>query len=621
MRWFRTLPQHYKTLYSALLVGVAITLVVLVVLQGLPFFANAERSAYDFHFTTRLTRPKPTKIVLVTLDQTTLADKAHNNIVLPRHYTAKAINYLCKAKPKAIGLDFLYIAKQTPSDDRALAGALKKCGKVVVASEIQEAADVNNPNVVVSGTHYEAPIPTILKSSAGAGVANVPQDPDGIVRSADLIQYGASGERYPSLALKVASVAEGKSANQVASRLPQQGMLINWVGPDNPFNRAELPTFYAYQMDGIIDGQGSPADFKNKIVMVIPAALPIRDLVETPLGTMYGGTVQANILNTILNQDPITPAGSTTNNIIVLILGLLTTVVAARLGIISATAGTLLVAIGYAGLTFLLFNASGIWINLIIPEVTIFLVFAGIMALRFATEERIRRKTGKIFGQYVPPDIVDVLVSAPDEELALQGARRPMTLLFIDIRGFTAMSERMEPEQVVSALDVYLQEVTTSVQEFQGTVNKYVGDELVAMWNAPAYNDDHALLAVRAGMDMVDRMDKINQDLVAKGLPMIRYGIGINTGDAVVGQMGSSFRKQYDVIGDAVNTGARLCSAAAGGEVIIGQETWELIGNWLEVEETEPLRLKGKSQPLRTFRVIQVKEYPAELPEVIPATV
>jgi adenylate cyclase len=254
-----------------------------------------------------------------------------------------------------------------------------------------------------------------------------------------------------------------------------------------------------------------------------------------------------------------------------------------------------------------LFHQFRIWVDVVTPETAVVLVFAAVMSLRFGTEERQRRRTSKIFGQYVKPEIVDMLVNAPDEEAALAGARRPITVLFVDIRGFTAMSERMEPEQVVSALDVYLEELTESVQEFDGTVDKYVGDELMAIWNAPTYQENHPLLAVMCALDMVARMESINEQLRARSLPAIRYGIGVNSGEAVVGQMGSTLRKQYTVIGDTVNTGARLCGAAGGAEIIIGENTWEMIGNWLVVEETDPLPLKGKRQPLRTFRVIGVR--------------
>jgi adenylate cyclase len=154
-------------------------------------------------------------------------------------------------------------------------------------------------------------------------------------------------------------------------------------------------------------------------------------------------------------------------------------------------------------------------------------------------------------------------------------------------------------------------------------INKYVGDEIIGVWNYLHIKPqpDHAMLAVRAGLDMVARMDGMNERLRAADLPAVKYGIGINSGPAVVGQMGTRLRKQYDIIGDTVNTGARLCSAAGGGEIIIGQATWELIGNRLIVEETEPLKLKGKSEPLQTFSCLGIRtDVDANLGVPVPAS-
>jgi adenylate cyclase len=418
--------------------------------------------------------------------------------------------------------------------------------------------------------------------------------------------------------LALAAVALRKPWTELAKDLPAQNMLLNYVGPQNPVDTT-LQSFRSTEFEGVALGQDAPRVYRNKIVLVVPAAVDYKDQFNTPFGQMYGGYVQANALNTILNRNPIVPAGPLGNALILLIVGLLATGIAAQFGIIRSTLGVILVAIVYAGFTIALFDYFNVWINLITPETAIVLSFAGIMALRFATEERKRRRTSKIFGQYVKPEIVDILVNAKDEEVALAGARRPVTVLFVDIRGFTAMSEHMNPEDVVSALDIYLEELTVSVQDLNGTIDKYVGDELMAIWNAPGYQENHPLLAVKCALDMIDRIDRINRQLLAKGLPAIRYGIGVNTGEVVVGQMGSSLRKQYTVIGDTVNTAARLCSAAGGGEIIIGEETWEAIGDQLVVEETEPLPLKGKSKRFRTFVVLALREETVASPEPVPA--
>jgi adenylate cyclase len=616
MSFWRNMPHHRRTVIGGLLLGTVVTLVMLIVLQGLPIFTKAELTAYDLQFHRRGDRPIPQNIVVVGIDSISIQDLAQGRYPVQRAWVGKAINFLCAAGASAIGLDFRYFNASIygPRDDAVLINAMKRCHKVVPVSQLEGAAATN---LVGAFSSITLPVDPINNAATATGVSNVPIDEDNTIRRAQLFQIGPGGtvigtKRYPAFPLAVAAVALHKTPQQVAAGLPND-LYINYNGHQDPGD-ASQESFHIVQFESVARGEDSPSIFKNKIVLIIPAAIAANDTHTGPFGTIYGGYIQANALNTILNRDPIIPAGGGANTLIFLILGLITTIVTARFGIWHSAATFLAVLIGYTVAFFFLFDHFRLWVNLVTPVVGIFLIFGAIMALRFATEERLKRKTSKIFGQYVKPEIVDLLVNSPEDEKALAGARRPISVLFVDVRGFTAMSENMDPEDVVSALDIYLEELTESVQAFDGTVDKYVGDELMAIWNAPRFQDDHPLLAVRAALDMISRTDKINAQLRARGLQAIKFGIGVNTGEAIVGEMGSSFRKQYDVIGDSVNTGARLCSAAGGGEIIIGESTWEIIGDRLDVEETEPLRLKGKSKPFRTFQVLAVHDEPTPIP-------
>ncbi|HEX6509321.1 MAG TPA: adenylate/guanylate cyclase domain-containing protein, partial [Chloroflexota bacterium] len=612
----------YTPFYRALTVGVAATLVAVLVLQGLPFIGRAELSTYDYQFTLRGTTSIPSNIVVVGLDSPTITDLQGGRYPIARRWIGQAVNFLHRAHAQAIGLDFLY---QAPSgfglkDDAALASAMKKAGNVVIAGQLG-GADASN--FIVGESQYTPPISIFARNAAGVGVANVPVDQDNEIRAAQLMQFGPggstlNGKQYPALPVMLASIALHKPVADVVKGLPNT-MLINYVGPQNPGD-ASQQSLPVYQLESVARGQDSPAIFRNKIVLIVPAALVTKDILNTPFGPMYGGFVQANALNTILQRNPIVPVGDAINSLIVVLLGFLTAFLAARFGILRSTGATLVLALGFAALGYVLIDVFRVWVHVVTLEIAIVLTFSAVMALRFSTEERQRRRTAKLFGQYVKPEIVDILVNSPDEVAALAGTRRDISILFVDIRGFTAMSERMEPEDVVAALDVYLELLTGAVLKYDGTINKYIGDEIVAVWNIPHHHNDHEMRAVKSALDMIAHTDDMNAKLREKGLPAIKYGIGVNSGEAIVGQMGSSFRKQYDVIGDTVNTGARLCSAAGGGEVIIGQSTWEAIGNRLVVEETEPLRLKGKSQALRTFLVLDIQEMREPILEASGAT-
>jgi adenylate cyclase len=198
-------------------------------------------------------------------------------------------------------------------------------------------------------------------------------------------------------------------------------------------------------------------------------------------------------------------------------------------------------------------------------------------------------------------NLVEASVRQPDE---LEVPRsQPVTVLFVHLQGYVPLCEHIRPENVITLLSVYLEEVSQSVVRFDGTILKYMGGQVMAIWNAPASQVDHSIRAVRCASDILSRSAEINQALQERGLPAIRFGIGVSTGEAIVGIIGSTFHKQYDVIGDAVNT-AVLLARAAGSEILMSEATREAIGDDAPVEEIEPLRLTGKRAVLRIYRLV-----------------
>jgi adenylate cyclase len=192
------------------------------------------------------------------------------------------------------------------------------------------------------------------------------------------------------------------------------------------------------------------------------------------------------------------------------------------------------------------------------------------------------------------------------------GERRDLTLLFADIRGFTSMSERMEAPDVTEVVQMYLDHLSGIIFTWDGTVDKYVGDEIVAFWNAPRQHENHALLALRCAYDLINRAPELEQRLLAKGLPPVRWGIGINSGPAVVGMMGSRSRLQYTALGDTVNTAARFCSHAPGFHVLIGQLTYEMCKDYIAVDLVPGVQLKGKSaETFSIYQVTAIRETPS----------
>ncbi len=270
------------------------------------------------------------------------------------------------------------------------------------------------------------------------------------------------------------------------------------------------------------------------------------------------------------------------------------------------TAGLLL---GYFGLTWVL-GQNGYLTDPLYAPIAIALAATFSLGARYVLEERERRKVELIFGHYIDPRVARQLAATKSvDDIITRGERRDLTMMFVDIRGFTAMSEAMRAEDVLAVIQDYLEEMSALIFKWDGTIDKYVGDEVVAIWNAPVLQPNHALLALRCAYDLVHAAPTLLAKLAAKGLPPISWGIGINSGPAVVGNMGSKDRLQYTALGDTVNTAARFCSAAEGFTLIIGQPTLDSCAEYIAVDQVPGIQLKGKSaETFRVFRVSAIRE-------------
>ena len=363
------------------------------------------------------------------------------------------------------------------------------------------------------------------------------------------------------------------------------------------------------------NGSFDAAKVKDKIVLVGAYGLTgVNDQFFATTSPQSGGKpmagveLHANVLQMLLGapQKFLQRESNAVVIIVLLLCGLLTALAVARLSVIwgfVATVGALV------AFTFVM-AAIAIYGNLVPdlfhPWMTIGLVYSGVTAYRFLYEDRERRKVTSLFGQYLKPEIVTQLAKTRGgvDDIMRGGPRRDITLLFADVRGFTSMSESMAAEDVMTLVQMYLDHLSGIIFTWDGTIDKYVGDEIVAFWNAPREQPDHALLAVRCAYDLINRAPELEQALIAKGLPPIRWGIGVNTGPAVVGNMGSRSRIQYTALGDTVNTAARFCANAPAFHLLIGQPTYDACKDYIAVDMVPGVQLKGKSA--ETFRIYQV---------------
>jgi adenylate cyclase len=402
--------------------------------------------------------------------------------------------------------------------------------------------------------------------------------------------------------------------------------LINFSGPPGNYERKGQ---YAHFSD-VVNGNVSPELIKDSIVIVGAynlAGVNDEQLVTTSAGSnqtlaMAGPELHANVVQ-MLDGAAATPnhqSSLLTREsqlgvfLTILALGLLMALVVARVSVLKGLLATViaLLVFTFAMSSFAVF--SGFVPDLFHPWLAIALTYTGVTAYRFLYEDREKRKVTSIFGQYLKPEIVAQLAKTRGgvDDILRGGERREITLLFVDVRGFTSMSERMEADDVVTVVQMYLDHLSGIIFTWDGTVDKYVGDEIVAFWNAPRLQENHALLAVRCAYDLINRGPELQARLLAKGLPPIRWGIGVNTGTAVVGNLGSRSRLQYTALGDTVNTAARFCANAPAYHLLIGQPTYDQCKDYIAVEMVPGVQLKGKSaETFRIYQVTAIRETPS----------
>jgi adenylate cyclase len=387
--------------------------------------------------------------------------------------------------------------------------------------------------------------------------------------------------------------------------------LIHFSGPPNTFKQYG----HYVSLSDVLNGSVPKDAINGKIVLVgyyQLSGVNDQQLVTTSAGSnatlaMAGVEIHANVVDMLLGPNKLlSPEPAWMLFLLVLLLGLATAIGVARVSVLWGLAGSVGALVLFTlGMSYLAAN-NGFVPDLFHPWLAIALAYSCVTAYRFLYEDREKRKVTAIFSQYLKPEIVADLAKRRRgvADIMRGGERRELTMLFVDIRGFTAMSESMAPPDVTELVTTYLDHLSGIIFTWDGTVDKYVGDEIVAFWNAPRAQPDHALLAVRCAYDLVNRAPELQQRLIAKGLPPIRWGIGINTGPAVVGMMGSRSRIQYTALGDTVNTAARFCAHAPAFHLLIGQQTYEMCKDYIAVDLVPGVQLKGKSA--ETFRIYQV---------------
>ena len=477
---------------------------------------------------------------------------------------------------------------------------------------------------LIGATGIERNLPEITAAAAGDGYFNMIPDPDGTVRWFPMtVQYG--GEFFAPMSLVTLSHARNRAP--MAISLSRWGvdeirlgrlsvpvdrygrMLINYLGPEGI-----IPTYSAAD---VLNGTLPAEALKDKIVIMGATAVGIYDLRVTPFsGTFPGVEVQATILDNLLRGNFIRalPFGLVIMLLILVALAVILGVILPRLSAAWAFIFTLFIIESYVGLNYLLFTRQGLQLELFYPLGLIVLVYLGVTMHRFLAEERERERIRKTFESYVAPTVVQEMLKHP-EQLRLGGERREITVLFTDIRGFTTMSENLDPEALVKLLHDFLNPMSNIIINQGGTIDKYMGDAIMALFGAPLLQADHPRLACRAALEMVASLEALNRTWADQGRPPLKVGIGVNTGPVAVGNMGSDRLFDYTAVGDNVNLASRLegLNKYYATSILISDTTAKSLGNGFILRDLDMVKVKGKVQGARIHELLGEGEPSPEL--------
>lgn len=556
---------------------------------------RAEWSTLDTRFKWRGNRTPDRRISIIAIDEKSLREL--HEWPWPRSIHAQLIRTLSKKPPRALMFDVLFLEPFTAN----LAGDQELVRATKAAPWVVHSLFLNVQGHEINGGRI--PFDALTNVAHHVGSVNAMVDEDGVLRSA-LPQITVDDQQIPLLSVEGATLvaSEGRSEASLTYPSDKRGeILVNYVGADHSF------PYYSY-ID-VLNGKIPASTFAGNVVLVGSNATGTYDHYPTPLSSVMPGVeFHANVLDNLLNGNALRYGGLRYTYLAIALFALLVGLVLVRFsaGMGALAAGVLVLL--YAGVAQWLFSVHQILIDVAGPLLTLGLGYLAIVVYRFFTEEREKRWVKAAFGQYVSPKVLDVLMADPTK-LKMVGERREMTVFFSDVAGFTSISEGMNPDELVVLLNRYLSAMTEVVFKYDGYLNKYMGDGIMAFWNAPVTQADHALRACRCALDSMTRLEVLNGELKAQGIPPLKARIGLNSGTMIVGNMGSQQKSDYTVMGDSVNLGSRLEGAnkAFGSSIMISEFTHELVASQFEVRFLDRIRVPGKAKPVKTYELLAEK--------------
>ncbi len=498
-----------------------------------------------------------------------------------RHQYAALLHQLNNSK--IVAFDISFFEPSSEVEDEALGRAMSTAGNVIIP---QEAIKFEQRDGMLTAREWLKPITAL--ENVTPGIVNIFTDADGVSRA-----IPASVDGIPSLAFVAAEKFIGSRPDYT-----EQRMLVNFIGRPG--------SFAVHSFTDVINQRVPEDAFENKIVFVGATAPDLHDdyLVPTSWGRrMPGVEIHAHALQTIITKRHVAHQSFFSTAAIIALLSFITALLFCHYS--HGKAAIILSLALFAGVfaAALFAYNYGVLLNLVHQPLAVLITGVLCIAHIARSEASHKKHILGVFGRYVSKDVVEHLL-ANEEALELGGQEREISVLFVDIRGFTAISEKLTPHQVIEFLNHYFGAMTDIVFKNNGTLDKFIGDSIMAVFNSPHEEKEHAYKAVKTAVEMI----KVCKALRKEGLPKVEIGIGVNTGKAVIGNMGSPQRQEFTALGDTVNTSSRFCGVAEPGQIIISEATYKQCAEKIIANKLPPLTVKGKEKPLIVYEVTGLKK-------------
>ncbi|MFP3902728.1 MAG: CHASE2 domain-containing protein [Armatimonadota bacterium] len=590
-----------------------------------------ELKSIDWRFQIRGERPPSDEVALILIDEPSI--NTLGQWPWDRAVHGELIRTLQKAGARAICFDILFTeTARGESEDAAFADALKDSGNVILAAYAPDHPEQLPPGRIEAlqqsalkprvlenrnrGLHLPTIKPPVLPiaSHARCGLAMAPPDSDGVFRHCYLTAYNDADHKiYPSFALAAAMEGAGVSGEDLeidfarGMKLGQRGFIpfdsrgrvaVNFSGGRK--NR----DYFSYAE--VLNGRVPPSHFRGRIALVGFAAHGLYDVHPNPFSSDFLGVqFNADVIENVLNANVMNTTSPAAGTLLVILVGLLVTYISTNLRPVSAAGVTFLCVGVFIAAGIFAFTSGNTVISVIPPVSVAILAYTLITFRRLIGEERSRARLRRHFSSYAPPEVVEQLDSGEMME-KLSGVEDEITVLFSDIRDFTAIGSTMEPRRLVRMLNLYFGAMSEVVFDFEGTVDKFIGDGLLVLFNALQEQPDHAKRAVFSAIEMQRRVDSLCEDWAEEGFPQIRIGVGVHTGDAVVGNIGPEMKMDYTAIGSTVSLASRVEGLTKDYKepIIITEATYQQLDGVVEARQLGEIEIRGIPEPVMLYAVI-----------------